>query len=175
MRYYKTINCNGFTLLEVLITILIISILIAITVPVSKDLINKSKASTQIYSLSSMLYYARSEAIKRRETVIACPSKNQKQCSSNWEDGQLVYIAASNSQTPKTILRVFQEKRPQGKLTFSSSTIQFSPTGKVARGNGTFVYCPEYNNNEYARSLILSKTGRIRTSSTQSDGKPLQC
>ena len=84
---------TGFTLLELLITVTLISIVMAIGVPSMRDFIKNDRLSTQINTLVGHLAYARSEAVLRHVPVIVCASSTLTSCnSSDWAEGWIIFV-----------------------------------------------------------------------------------
>ena len=67
---------NGFTLLELLVTIIIAGILFGIGIPAMGDFIRNSRMTATANDLVAAMHFARSEAIKRRSPVVVCASAN---------------------------------------------------------------------------------------------------
>lgn len=84
---------NGFTLVELLITIVVVSILLATGVPAFKDFINNNRLTTQANSLAISIQVARSEAVKRGSGAVICASTDQATCSAadDWSTGWIVF------------------------------------------------------------------------------------
>ncbi|MEO7071778.1 MAG: GspH/FimT family pseudopilin [Rhodanobacter sp.] len=85
---------RGFTLLELLITVSVIAILMAIAVPSFRDVIRRNQVSSASNELLAGLSYARTEAITRGQLVSICPSADGAACSAGgkaYEPGWLVY------------------------------------------------------------------------------------
>ena len=59
----------GFTLVEVMVTLLIVSILVAIAVPSFTQLIRRSEANGETNRILSLLALARSESIKKSQVA----------------------------------------------------------------------------------------------------------
>ena len=77
---------KGFTLVELLITIVVISVLLATGVPAFLDFIKNNRLTAQTNELVSAIQLARSEAVKRGTNTIVCASSNGTSCSDNKDD-----------------------------------------------------------------------------------------
>ena len=104
---------NGFTLVELLITVLVASILMAVAVPAFNDFIMNNRVVAANNALVSALAGARSEAIRRREPVTICSSVNLTSCagSANWETGWIIFNDTNNDGTRNgadALLRVWE-------------------------------------------------------------------
>lgn len=91
----------GFTVYEMLITLLIVSLLIGIAVPSLRFFVVNSKLTTGTNSLVTALNLARSEAVKRSVTVSVCPSTSGNTCTDTaWNLGWIVFV---DEDTPGTV------------------------------------------------------------------------
>ena len=75
---------TGFTLLELLITVALVTIVMAIGIPSMRDFVKNDRLSTQINTLVGHLAYARSEAVLRHVPVIICASSTLTSCNSTF-------------------------------------------------------------------------------------------
>jgi type IV fimbrial biogenesis protein FimT len=84
---------NGFTLVELLITIVVVSILLATGVPSFMEFIKNNRLTAQANDLVISIQVARSEAIKRGTGAVICASTDQATCSAadDWSTGWIVY------------------------------------------------------------------------------------
>lgn len=88
---------NGFTLIELMVTIFVLAILTVIAVPSFRDLIRRSEVSAASNALLVDISYARTEAINRGSIASICPSADGTSCSSTGatlDDGWIVYTYA---------------------------------------------------------------------------------
>lgn len=159
---------KGFTMVELMITISIASILLAVAVPSYQSLMQESRLTTQANELMTALHYARSEAVKRGGRVTICKSSDGATCNGvNWEDGLLVFNdmdIAGSVDNGDEILRVFPKLNGsslKGGGNFSSR-VSYLRNGRSQGNNnfpnGTFTLC----NQGSARKIVINVSGRAR-------------
>jgi type IV fimbrial biogenesis protein FimT len=97
MNNYAKFKSNlGMTLIEMMVTISILSILSAIAVPNMMDWVRDARLATQSDLLTTSLNNARLEAVKRRGNITFCPANDANTattCSltaSDWSKGWLI-------------------------------------------------------------------------------------
>ncbi|MGI9330354.1 MAG: GspH/FimT family pseudopilin, partial [Gammaproteobacteria bacterium] len=78
---------NGFTLIELMITLLVAAIILGVGVPNFQEFISNNRMAAATNDVISSLHLARSEAVKRRMNVTICPS-------ANWESANATCNAA---------------------------------------------------------------------------------
>ena len=90
---------TGFTLTEMLVTISIMGILLAVAVPSYLSTISSTRMSNEINTLLGSLNFARSEAGKRGLRVDVCPQAGAT-CGSgtNWTSGWYVLLDSTSAQ-----------------------------------------------------------------------------
>ncbi len=88
---------QGFTLVELIMTIAVLSILLTVAVPSFHTTLLGVKASATTDSLTSALYYARNTAVTRSEGTILCaldanelPKPKCDTTAANWNIGWIV-------------------------------------------------------------------------------------
>ncbi len=84
---------NGFTIIELLVTISIGAILATMAVPSFLTMLENNRASSQVRDLISAFNLARGEAVTRGNAVSVCTSVNGTACvaAGNWENGWIVF------------------------------------------------------------------------------------
>jgi type IV fimbrial biogenesis protein FimT len=101
---------SGFTLVELLVVIMIVSILMGIGVPSFKYVTNSNRLSAEVNGLLGDMQFARAEAIKEGVFVTVCASSDQATCSESpdWSSGWIVFTDPNKAgvvDTPDSILR----------------------------------------------------------------------
>jgi type IV fimbrial biogenesis protein FimT len=171
----------GFTLVELLVTLTIAAILLAVGVPSFRTVIQNNRLITGTNDLVSILNFARSEAVTRGIRVTVCKSSDQAACdtsSNGWEQGWIVFTDENNNAaynptaTPaETLLRVHEGMESQ--LTATGNTnvadyISYVSSGQSQLTGGAFqagtIQICDDRNGDFGRDLVVDSTGRIRTS-----------
>lgn len=144
---------QGFTLVELMITLALLAIVANIAVPAFDGLIVRNRQQALMEQVEKTLNNARADAVLKRRTVEICGSNNGENCSANWSDGWLV--RASDKILHLTQLPTHDNLRWSG---FQQS-IRFRENGSTPTGNGRFYEC---HKQKVAWQLILNRQGRLR-------------
>ncbi|MDD3762717.1 MAG: GspH/FimT family pseudopilin [Nevskiales bacterium] len=158
---------RGFTLLELIVTVVVASILLTVAVPSFTTLIRSNRAASEANALLTMLTLARSEAIKRNAAVVLCRSTSGTACASgsgDWNSGVMVYVDQDGDGAYNNSDVIVQAAIPLSavsSITFNAgSWLNFNPNGSTNKF-GSFTITPA-NDTNYTRKVVLSPTGRPR-------------
>lgn len=173
---------QGFTVVELMITLLITGILFLVALPSFSNMLAKNEQTAQIYTLFHHHQLARTEAIKSNRNVLLCKSSDGLKCTSNskWSDGWIIFSDTDNDKKisdNETVIYV-QDTLPQ-KLSLkykgfgSHHYVRYFPNGRSST-NGTFTFCNQIDKSN-VQSLIIARTGRARLDTKASGGKALSC
>jgi type IV fimbrial biogenesis protein FimT len=94
----------GFTLLELMTTLAVAGIVLAVGVPSYLSVVRNNRAATNANELVSALTIARSEAIRRGDRVSLCRSDDGASCGGTWEDGWIVFVDGAATDTAAPIV-----------------------------------------------------------------------
>ncbi len=176
---------QGFTLIELMVTVSVAAILLAVGVPNFSDMVKNNRMATTANELVGALNLARSEAIKRGVRVTVCKSAGGATCttSGNWEQGWIVFtdlngdgaFADDGDSTlcesgEECILRIHDGLPSSLTLRTGSSFddwVSYLPSGR-SKGNGglsndTFRLC-QGSDTANARAIAVNVTGRVTLS-----------
>jgi type IV fimbrial biogenesis protein FimT len=165
---------RGFTLLELMVSITVLGILLGLSVPMFRETILNNRIVAQNNEFISGLNYARSEAIKRSDTVSLCPSTDGATCaaSTNWSTGWIVFAdlnadgALNGAELGPTQPMQVGPATTDG-ITINSPTFQFiryTASGMLLGGAaGTFSLLKTGCAGITARQIGVSVTGRVST------------
>lgn len=89
---------NGFTLIELMISLVVLVVLITVAIPGMQGLINSGRLSAAANELSAAVQLARVEALRRNRSVVLCNSETLTACSNSdaWT-GWLIFVDTNNN------------------------------------------------------------------------------
>ncbi|HTN67150.1 MAG TPA: GspH/FimT family pseudopilin [Burkholderiaceae bacterium] len=178
MRRAQLLMCKqgrsrrGFTVIELMITLVIAGILLAIGVPAMRDMVVENRLTANVNEFIAAATFARSEAIKRGRPVTLCRSVKAEagtdKCittasgdydSSDWGSGWIVIVPDE-----KLVLlrqgalpaKIYAAAKPTSlkSITYNGSG---GPVGALAGARLIFSY-----DGQFDRTVCITRTGRIR-------------
>lgn len=178
---------RGFTLVELIITVIVAAVLAAIAVPNMSVFVKNNARAARLNSMVTALNYARAEAVDRNVRVTLCKSAAFADCDAvgngEFENGWIVFIDGGVLGTvdgADEILRVFQPDMGGVATMRGRNGIAGAALGQVTyRGNGfplalpastIFNYCDDRGVAQ-ARAIRVATSGHLRmTRDTDGDG-----
>ena len=171
-------NTNGFTLVEVMVTLAIAAILL-FAAPSFVDIIKSNEQTTQANGLLFALINARDESIKRNAPVSVCQSDDGVDCGdAGWDQGWIVFVDENDAGTvdgDDRVLQVFAAMYDDASLTSDNfPSFITSLSDGTSNGSGEFVMC-DSRGADHALALCVSTTGRVNLSKSDCAGGAIQC
>ncbi|EDY87317.1 Tfp pilus assembly protein FimT, putative [gamma proteobacterium HTCC5015] len=160
---------HGFTLVEMVITIVIAAIALAIATPSMLGMVASNNATNEANRIISSLSLARSEAIKRNMAV----NVGSKGSGTDWSDGWQVYSDADSPASGNTNYSAAQDVLVEDADEVADGvTISVAPSQNwIAYGGSGFLMesglasidiwvCADINGNTAQRHITISRSGR---------------
>ncbi|HKJ61181.1 MAG TPA: GspH/FimT family pseudopilin [Hyphomicrobiales bacterium] len=167
MRKFIPNRISGFTLIEILIVLAMISIMVSLVSVSVSEAMNASRSTSGKATLIGALTRARSFAASGNVDVVLCPSVDNKTCSSgfHWENGWIGFAAidAGSDRTGNDPLLLQQGPLLHGMhlvTTKGRTRIRFQPSGGNAGSNVTFTFC-DGRGPKAATAYAMSNAGNL--------------
>jgi len=166
---------TGFTLVELMITLVIAAILLSMAVPSFITTLQNNRIVTQANNFVTSLNIARSEAIKRGARITVCKSADNASCTGagSWNQGWIIFVDANSDAAVNLGEELIRAYGPiEGGNTLNgtgnvANYISYVNTGfsQLTSGglqSGEIVLCDDRGFVATSRVIILSATGQIR-------------
>lgn len=158
---------RGFTLLELVITMVVAIVLTLIAAPTFDQWQARQRMKAAIHSLQHDLLAARSQAITLGADMVACPGSAVSGCSgdSDWSQGWIVFHDVDGDRDFGSTESLIRSTSAQERINIMSATsrtsLRFYPNGTAPGSNGSIWFCGT-RGPAHAQRLVLSNVGRIR-------------
>lgn len=165
---YQT-DAGGFSLIELMTTLAVLAVVLAIGVPGMRALVEGQQISAAANNLFAAINLARSEAIKRSTRVDLVPAGD----GSDWSKGWVIFVDENGDQRPNIDERVIVTQGPvasaisiQASLSDSSKQyLAYQGTGRT-RTNAN-PQSPQFGSlklilGEQERKITINMLGRAR-------------
>jgi type IV fimbrial biogenesis protein FimT len=169
----KALTQNGFTLYELMITLLIVGVVLTLGMPNLTTFTQNSRITTTANDLHAAFQVARSEAARSKSNITICASDNSMtaaaDCQGNWEDGFIVFMDLNGdiarAGTGENVLRAHPAVADGVSLATANNANYFSyaSTG-LGRGNVGGVAA-------VSQIIVCDKRGLVETSKDFSAGR----
>ncbi|MCL2913349.1 GspH/FimT family pseudopilin [Shewanella corallii] len=161
-------NRKGFSLIELIVTLLVASILVTVAMPNLTKTYDFYRADSNISKIKSFLMTARTQAISYGVRITVCPLEGSS-CSSDWSKGMSMFVDSGSSNVldgDDQVLQVIHAFDASDTLVYSRNAVRFLPTGLASGTNGTFKYCPSSTDSQESVGLVVNNDGRVRDSTS---------
>jgi type IV fimbrial biogenesis protein FimT len=170
---------RGFTLWELLVTLAIAGVAIALAAPPFTEFLLDGRRTADVNALVIAVQLARSEAAKRGRPVVVCKTADRQRCGGPEIDFTAGWMVFANSDEQSPPHRSAGEPLLYAHTPATDGTIASNrPFYEFRVGrrstNGTVVFC-DRRGVRGARAVVISYTGRPRVAERDGDGRPLVC
>lgn len=158
-------TCKGLTLLELLISLSIVSLLLAISMPSYDHVKQRQKSDTTIASIYEMYQLGRNRAVRERKSVMFCGSNTVDTCEKSFSKYLLLFVDANNDQNPDDdeLIHIRQLKIDNSVITtraaFGKPYTILHQSGSASL-TGSMIFCAESGTARYANRVTWNRAGR---------------
>lgn len=171
-------NSQGFTLIELMVTLTIVAVLLLVTIPSLVIYKRNAELTSATNTLLSAINAARTEAMKRGMYAMVVPTAN----GSNWNSGWVVFVDVNRTRVydssvdttvmVQSALSSYMTVSGNGSAADSPPYIMFDASGYSRLKNGGFgalTFSLTRNDitgstlAEQTRRIVIASTGRTRT------------
>jgi len=149
----------GFTLIELMITVLVGAILLGIAVPSFRNFVQNSRLSAEANTLVYSLNLARSEAVKRNTSVEVCASMDGATCAGTWANGWIVCTPSAGCGTVLQTSAQVALGNTVSEQVSHATQVTFSSDGEAGQSY-QFVFCDSRGVAD-GRDVEINLIGRI--------------
>jgi type IV fimbrial biogenesis protein FimT len=174
-------NLSGFSLIELIVTLLVVSILAFVAVPSIKNILKDHRLSGYTNDLVADLNHARSDAVKRATPVTICKTSNPQNSSpacnttvtDSWTTGRVTFVDADSDgviDAGEQVLRIRQGLDDQmsaikgnGSATGTANRITFKADGTCTLTAETEIALCDDRGATQKRAIAINLGGRVRS------------
>ncbi len=164
---------SGFTLYELLVTLLIVGIVLTLGIPNLSDFTRNSRITGTSNDLHASFLMARSESARAKTNITICASSNSMDadatCQGTWDQGFIVFLDDNanldSSDAEDSVLRAHPEAAEGVTLTIANDAnyFMYAATG-MGRQDAGF-------NTAVSQVIICDERGVVETSKDFSAGR----
>lgn len=164
------------TLIELLITIVVLTLLLAGGVPSFKQFIKNNRVTAQANTLVVAIQTGRSESVKRGTNVVVCASDDATSVpptcsgSTDWTTGWIAFADLNQNNAPDfgtnaclptedCLIRARNDPLGGNTLTGAFASLVYLPTGLIETGNHAFVLKSRDCEKNQARKIHITNHG----------------
>jgi len=170
----QTRKMHGFTVIELMISVVVAAILCAVSAPALGNLIHGETLRASRNALLTSLNLARSTAVTRQRHVIVCPSADENTCSDDnvWQHGWIVFEDTNANGAHDAGEPVLEAVQAQNGLAIVTSEgreqIVYHADGASPGTNLTITFC-DRRGIKAAGTVIVGNSGKPRQASATTE------
>lgn len=165
---------RGLTLIELMVTMAVAIILLAVGVPLFSGMVGSNRATSEANGLVAALQLARSEAVKRGVATHVCTSTSAATLAANcaggttdWTPGWFVYADTDGDGALDAPGEVVRQWPGSGQTTVTASangSVMFTSSGEIRPAvNRDFEFENTSAGGETRRCVMVNVTGQVRS------------
>lgn len=154
-------SLQGFSLIEVLIVLTLLSSLILLSLPTLFHLKEQQIHQQAASQLEQLIKLGREQALYQQNKVTLCPTANQTHCQTSWQLPLMLFLDQNqNNQRDHEEPMITTLTLPNSiQLAWNRGNhLSFYGASGLAASNGTLSFCTP----QLSRQFILNRQGRLR-------------
>ena len=173
---------SGFTLLEMLIVLVIISVIASLSLPNAAGYVDNNRMSAAVMDFAVAIQTARTEAVSRNMAVSICTSNDAAdgcRSTAQWEKGWLLFVDADADGVVDSGEEVIQyhaaladQMSIRGTSEFDAPVTFFASGRTSIDTTQTLIFCDARGFSEDSKGLVVSilgRSSRVPAASTGAD------
>jgi len=160
---------RGFTLIELMVTIAVLALLVAVATPAMMSLVNSNRISSSAGELTAALQLARAEAIRRSATVTVCGSADGVACTNGAGWADWIVLGTNNMNAQTDVIRggsIGDNLRVSG----PAAGVVFGSAGTITAQANLTVCMPTDKPADNQRVLTVMLSGAVLTARNNGGG-----
>ncbi|WP_309045736.1 GspH/FimT family pseudopilin [Marinobacter sediminicola] len=156
---------RGLTLVELLITLTILSVVFSIALPAMNREVSKSRQRELVATYNGAFSFARSQAVHTGTFVTICPLSSNNQCVDDWALPAAIFPDQDKDLRPDSNT-VWKLISPVSNYRITSRTggrgyLTFGPNGLTHGASGSLIACPVQSSRQPMSYLGVNRGGRF--------------
>jgi type IV fimbrial biogenesis protein FimT len=156
---------SGFTVIELVMTVAILTVLLTIAAPSLSALVREQRIKSATFDLYASLIFARSEAIKRNRFVAICAMNADGsgcQNSSDWARGWIVFEDEDGNGFPAAVADILKRQDAIADLsvTGTASNVTYQRDGRLRADVADFVVSSPVDSSVAMRCVRVHLSGQ---------------
>ncbi len=154
---------RGFSLVDALIVVALLTILGAIAIPSFNSLVERGRANALADQLQAHLNFARASSVSLHRNIVVCGSSNGIDCDDGWQQGWIIRQAGQTE-----ALRYHRLTARDHLYWNRNPSIIFRDNGSSPASNGKFTICD--GNLRVVWRLVINNQGRVKREAGSASG-----
>lgn len=157
--------CRGFTLFELLFTIVVLSFVLAMAIPPLSQSIHSHAVKAESRQLKRTISLARQHAVFGGHRTVLCSLDSNSRCKRGWNDDLALFADINRNNRldgGERMIRYWQRDGNRTRMRwqgFGPGYLRFRHSGYAAE-NGAYTICPADGDIKKARQLVINRVGR---------------
>lgn len=161
---------QGFTLIELMVTIAVIALVAAVAAPSMVTLLNSNRLSSSAGELAAALQLARAEAIRRSAPVTVCGSADGATCANGAAWADWIVLGTNNMDAGLEVIRSGSINNNNLQVRGPAAGVVFGSAGTITAQANLSVCIPTDQPAENRRVLTVMLSGAVLTARNNAGG-----